>query len=455
MKSFKQTLEIYNSIFTKQKFPIEYYCRSQFFFLDLLGERSIIDKNKINLKSIIYFLFCLIVTIRSLITLLKIFYNKKIYVAHFQIGVKNSSNLFYDNRSHYIIKKIPLEKTINFIYSKNSKFIILNFFRYPNPIFIKEIYYLITFFNNFKNINKKDEINSFFKKKYNKKKKLIKRYSYLVANSYQIINFLNKFLSILKIKKFIFINDSRYINELILACKNNKIRTIGYMHGHLNKYHIGLRHIKFDNYLCWSSYFKKKILLLNTQYKSKEIKIIGHPYWNKFNFLKKEKNDKINILIIGENSINYKYVAKYILEILKNDTYKVFFRDKPGFNVLDSFLKNIKSNKIIIDEQKNIYESLKNNEIHLVVGTLSTVLLESWIFGIPSLIIKNPYDYASYIYKDGLSQLVNNPRNIENIIKKNILFKKNFLKKRCNKIWSSNSYIKNNQNFNKIVKTII
>jgi hypothetical protein len=118
-----------------------------FFFYELLGQR-IITKTKINTKSILYLIFSLIITFRSLMTLLKVLIVKKSNIAHFQIGIKNSDSLFYDNRSDYIIKKMSLNNTINFIYSSNSRFTILNFFKYPNPIFIKEIYYLISFFKN-------------------------------------------------------------------------------------------------------------------------------------------------------------------------------------------------------------------------------------------------------------------------------------------------------------------
>lgn len=451
MKSFKESLKIYNTIFKNNKLPIQFYCKSHFFFYGLLGER-IITKTKINIKSIAYLLFCLIVTLRSLITLLKVLIIKKNYIAHFQIGIKNSDDLFYDIRSDYIIKKISLNNTINFVYSSSSKFIILSYFKYPNPIFIKEIYYLITFFKNFK--KKESEAKKFAFKRFKYQKKLLSQYSYFVAYSEILINFLNDLLPILKIKKFIFIDDTRYINELIVACKNNRIKTIGYMQGRINEYHVGLKHIKFDIYLCWSKYFKDKILTLNNQYRSKDIIIIGHPYWREYNCIKNSNLDKKNILIIGETSVNYKYMVEFIKNISNNKNFNLFFRDKPGFNVLKNFKTNIFNDKIIIDNTKNIYESFKKNRINIVVGTLSTVLLESWIFGIPSIIIKNPYDYGSHIYNDRLSDLVNSPKNINQIIRNNLLLRKHFIKKRCNKIWDSNNSLNNQKRFNNVSKDI-
>jgi hypothetical protein len=385
-------------------------------------------------------------------TLLKVLIVKKSNIAHFQIGIKNSDSLFYDNRSDYIIKKMSLNNTINFIYSSNSRFTILNFFKYPNPIFIKEIYYLISFFKNLK--KKNDKVNKFVKKNFKNQKKILNKYSHLVSYSEILINFLNYLLPILKIKKFIFIDDTRYINELIIACKNNGIKTIGYMQGRINEYHVGLKHIKFDIYLCWSKYFKNKILTLNNQYRSKDIIIIGHPYWQKYNCIKNNNLDKKNILIIGETSINYKYMIKYIKNISNNRNFNLFFRDKPGFNVLKNFKKNIHNDKIIIDSTKNIYESFKKNQINIVIGTLSTVLLESWIFGIPSIIIKNPYDYGRHIYDDRLSDLVKSPKNINQIIRNNLLLREHFIKKRCNKIWDSKNYLDNQKRFNNFSKNI-
>ena len=96
-----------------------------------------------------------------------------------------------------------------------------------------------------------------------------------------------------------------------------------------------------------------------------------------------------------------------------------------------------------------------SNTSFFVVGTLSTVLLESWIFGIPSIIIKNPYDYGSHIYNDRLSDLVNSPKNINQIIQNNLLLRKDFIKKRCNKIWDSNNSSNNQKRFNNVSKDIL
>lgn len=52
------------------------------------------------------------------------------------------------------------------------------------------------------------------------------------------------------------------MDELLLVSKRNKIKTIGYMHGRFNEFHVGLKYYNFDEYLVWSNYFKKNIKYL-------------------------------------------------------------------------------------------------------------------------------------------------------------------------------------------------
>ena len=128
---------------------------------------------------------------------------------------------------------------------------------------------------------------------------------------------------------------------------------------------------------------------------------------------------------------------EYFNKIFKTNNFNVFLREKKDKSFPNLYkYKNYK--KFKIDDNSDLFISLKKNKIDLVVGTLSTILLEIWIIGVPSIVIKTNFDYGSHLYEDGLVDLVENVNDVNRVIKKNLNLTKQEIATRRNLIWDDN-----------------
>lgn len=143
-------------------------------------------------------------------------------------------------------------------------------------------------------------------------------------------------------------------------------------------------------------------------------------------------------MIVAETSVDYKNLYGYFNKIFKTNNFNVFLREKKGQVISKSLYKYKNYKKFKIDDNSDLFISLKKNKIDLVVGTLSTILLESWIIGVPSIVIKINFDYGSHLYEDGLVDLVENVNDVNRVIKKNLNLTKQEIATRRNLIWDDN-----------------
>jgi hypothetical protein len=155
---------------------------------------------------------------------------------------------------------------------------------------------------------------------------------------------------------------------------------------------------------------------------------------------KKKIVDKIRILIVSETGINYKQLYKFYDKILENKKYETYLREKKGQIVSKSLMEYDKINRFKIDKESDLFCSLDKNKINIVVGTLSTILMESWIVGVPSIMLKTNFDYGSHLYRDGLVDLVKEVNDLDFVISKNLKYSTAELIKRRNLIWGKDFF---------------
>ena len=67
-----------------------------------------------------------------------------------------------------------------------------------------------------------------------------------------------------------------------------------------------------------------------------------------------------------------------------------------------------------------------------------TALLESWLVGVPSLMLKSSYDYAWHLVEEGLIPGCSNPGELIHEIKKLVIDKSSEIKSRREQIWGAN-----------------
>jgi len=357
----------------------------------------------------------------ALISLLNILIAKqrKITRAHYLIDIDNSSN-YYDFRSKEFLKIIPPKKTLNFMHINSTRFTLFTFFKKVNVVYFESIYYTVKPFLKLKKFNSKKKHHGF-------SKELLDIYGALYSDSYYIHKISKFILNFLHIKQFIFIDDSRYSNELKIASKENGIETIGYMHGRFNKYHLGIFEFPFDKYLVWSPYFIDLLLKNKSKYQTENLFITGNP-----RILKKKQmvsRNRKNLLLLGESNINIFDLNNY-LEFILSKGYKVFFRGKPG-----DIDKSLYENLIETNQNEDFFDCLHTNNISLVLGTHSTALMESWIVGVPSLALRCSYDYGRHLWEDGLIKECSDLKSLEKNLEITANLPKRKVKEILNLIW--------------------
>ena len=115
-------------------------------------------------------------------------------------------------------------------------------------------------------------------------------------------------------------------------------------------------------------------------------------------------------------------------------------RDKKGLVVSKALLEYSKINRFSIDKESNLFDSLSKNKMNIVIGTQSTVLMETWIVGIPSIMLKSNFDYGYHLYKDGLVDLVKNVSQLNFVIRKNLKYSTYELEKKRDLIWGKDFF---------------
>ena len=71
----------------------------------------------------------------------------------------------------------------------------------------------------------------------------------------------------------------------------------------------------------------------------------------------------------------------------------------------------------------------------MIIGSESTVLLESWLLGIPSIAVKNKIDYAYHLFDHNLIECSETLEELDALVKKYLRLTKEELIDQKQKIW--------------------
>ncbi len=224
-------------------------------------------------------------------------------------------------------------------------------------------------------------------------------------------------LKFTKIKKLLAIDDVRYTNELIVACKLNKIKTYGFQHGQFTKYHVGWMNynipkevsITFDKLFVWNKYWKKVLFSYSTQYNEENIEISGllrelKPIEYKKKEFKIGRMSELKILVPYETFAPKAEVKDY-LNRLSSLGVKIFFKPRPDIPY------NQQLAEYDFQEGKGIEFAEKINadillEIDVVGGTYSTFLNEMIFYEKPLFIFETSFDQGHRLIEDNLGFLI-------------------------------------------------
>ncbi|MCI0542519.1 hypothetical protein L0Y69_02050 [bacterium] len=269
-------------------------------------------------------------------------------------------------------------------------------------------------------------------------KELVRRYAETTALSIYKINTLHRLLGRTSLQALFAIDDVRFYQELLLACKKTGIQTYALQHGHFTKYHVGwLKNEEFegkfiypDALLVWSEYWKQELLHLGTYFLEEHILIAGienmpekeQKKEREIESVEKEraKRENITILVPYETSCPKSEVAEYIMAFLKCENVQVIFKLRPDIaretQLAEYGLPNDKRNMPANFRTVSNIESV-GHEITFVAGTYSTYLYDMISLGKHVIMLETSTDYGERMVVNGIADTLGK-ENISETLKK-------------------------------------
>ncbi len=378
----------------------------------------------------------LILGLVSLVTLLRARW-KGIHTAHYLIDIDNDASV-YDFRSKYILEYLQPQQSINFFHTANPRYSIRTLLQHANPFYFESFYYWASLF-----LRTADEpplefsARDWYDEEQSRFQELLTQYRQVVADSHRKVNLIRRILRFLRIRQFVFIDDSRHTNELLLACRREGIPTLAYMHAPFKEFFVGLCHTPFDHYLVWSEYFKNKLMTLNPSYRADQITVCGHPRLP--NVLKPVSRDpnRLRVLLVGESIIDPEELYPFFDVLLTIPGIDIFFRGKPGHQA-EFLSKHPLYDKLVHDDKGTIFDTLHRHQVGLVLAAHSSVLLESWLVRVPALMLNSSCDLASDLYNDGLVDRCESPKQLPERIQHLHTLSDQEIEEQCQRIWGEN-----------------
>jgi len=246
-------------------------------------------------------------------------------------------------------------------------------------------------------------------------------------NSIRQIRALSRLLKFTKIKTLIAMDDLRYISELIMACRLNNVRTIGFQHGFLSKYQTGWLNynipkevsIAFDQYFVWNDYWKNSLLPYSTQYDESNTKIGGvlrEP--EPINYKKKEKIiekiSDLNILVPYESFTPKDEIKDYLIKLLDLGV-KILFKIRPDMSAVRQLkeygIQGKEGIKIVEKIDKDVLE-----KIDAICGTYTTFLNDMIFYEKPLFLFDTSFDFGHRLKEENLGFLIKKDFNPQELL---------------------------------------
>ncbi len=203
------------------------------------------------------------------------------------------------------------------------------------------------------------------------------------------------------------IDDVRHYHALVLACQDNKIKTIAFQHGHFTKYHVGWLAnefpskdiIKTDVFALWSNYWQEELLRLGSSF-TKEQLILATPETKKPKTVVKETNSKLRVLVPFETECPDDLAKQMMSLLLRQPNTEMVFKCR-----FDTPLNTQLRKYDISDAQVTVSYNLPE-DIDVAVGTYSTLLYELIENLVPVAIIKSSFSFGERMVFNGLAEYV-------------------------------------------------
>ena len=365
--------------------PNAFYCRAQGFFDEIRTGASESRSNFLKEWAV--------ASLLTLVSVASILRAKAmgIRVVHYLIDIDNGEEV-YDKRSGYVLEELPPGETLNFFHVNRPRNVFATWGQRAHPVYFESLWRVAGLFWPGQKSDGSEAV------KFNNDR-LGTRVARRLTESERQASFWQWLFNWLGVERFYCIDDPRHTGELRLACQREGILTLAYMHARFNKYHVGLCRPRFDRYLVWAPMWRDLLKRMNTEYEDSTIIVSGHPRLSCLQRVDRSIQP-VRILWLGETNVDANELASYVSALNQLKGIEVIYRAKWGSSQGDE-IPWVGCDKWGLDLSPDFIQSLHNNRISLVLGTHSTALIESWVCGVPSLMLSSSNDYAWHLTEEG------------------------------------------------------
>lgn len=354
-----------------------------------------------------------------------------IEIVHTVLGRKMIRNMFYRKRPVIYLEAI-------------------DFFYYFRVIFEKEKLEKIVDALDFNNFSAEEILLV---------KTLLIKYGSSIIISGARVSFFRKIFTLSAVRQIFAIDDVRTINDIVMAALEENISFFSIQHGHFTKYHVGwlkmtnlpTKNIIPTKTIVWNKYWKEELIRLGTYFTDEKIIIGGDP--KELRSQVKEIDNIISILIPYEKNAPKSEVTKYILELIKLQDVKIFFKLRPDEG---KQIQLEEYNLLKFSDRITLVRDLETvlPTIDIVLGSYSTFLYDMVALEKPVGIIETSIDYGEGMITNNLAFYIKKDEDVYQQIKKISETSTEVLRQRRQKMVSGGRLLKEalneilSQNFN-------
>ncbi len=241
---------------------------------------------------------------------------------------------------------------------------------------------------------------------------LVSEYLRFVTIARWKVSFLTFVFSCIRPRLLLSIDDVRYYQEIIVACRRVGVSSIAFQHGHYTKYHVGwlamfpTKHAYAypDTLVVWSTYWKDELIRLGTYFPEKAIVVGG-------NMREDEPHTAPSRSVQGNMNVIYPYeidgprqeIAAFLKTLAACPKVKLFYKLRQDID-RDLQVRAFEVDTIPPDRVRIItFLNEITNGISLVVGSYSTFLYNMIEDRIPVALIPTSSDFGEGIIRNGLA----------------------------------------------------
>lgn len=347
----------------------------------------------------------------SVMTMLRVRYRRNVRIGHLLIDISHRGET-YDFRSVPFMEFVPPTHSANFLHVFDLRHALRTCLTKSHPVYFESLH---TFWHLLPRSDCPvalaadfDGLDSDIVEELDRIRAVHERWT---GDSRSKRRMLRRVIRFMRLDQFVMIDDARNANEFKLACRDERVRTVAYMHARFNEYDVGQFQFPPDIYLVWSDYFRRSFVEQCPEMAAENVVVTGHPRLATLPAPVQRSKSPLTVIFVGESHTSNEEVFPYIDALVAEDGFHVLFRPKSD-QQREALAAHLGERELQIAKPLPFLEMLHHEHADVMVGTYSTTLLESWLVGVPSVMARTSHDYSVNLAEEGHTILCESPEEI-------------------------------------------